>query len=287
MSLSINIDKETCIRCGKCVRICPADIFTQDATDHEIGVQHVSSCIRCGHCVGVCPTFSVIHSDFPAAKVHPINPEELPTPEQMMLLIKSRRSNRAFSKKPVPEEKLDLILEAANRAPTATNAQNVSFTIVTDPEKIHRVIQMTIEIFEEMGKQLSNPLLKPILKRIYPDAYRYLPRMKQLQRNFEAGGDPILRSATALLLIDTPTKSSLGPADANLAYQNASLMAESLGISQFYTGFVCMAIQRDKKNRIAEYLGIKGKIQAGMGLGLPGVKFQNYIDRKDIRVNRL
>jgi len=287
MNISISIDKKTCIRCGKCVRICPASIFTQEGKDNEIGVQNISSCIHCGHCVGVCPTSSVIHSEFPAFKVHPINPEGLPTPDQVMLLIKSRRSNRAFSKKPIPEEKLELILEAAHRAPTGTNAQNISFTLVTDPQKIHKVIELTIQIFLELGKKLSNPFLKPILKRIVPDAYKYLPYLKRLQQEFEEGSDPILRKATALLLIEAPRKSNLGSADANLAYQNASLMAESLGVSQFYTGFLCIALQQDKKNRIPEFLGIKGKVHAGMGLGMPSFKFQNYIDREDIRVNRL
>lgn len=287
MSISISIDTKTCIRCAKCVRICPSDILTQEGEEREIGVQRVSSCIRCGHCVGVCPTSSIIHSEFPDSKVHPINPEELPTPEQVMLLIKSRRSNRAFSKKAVPQDKLELIVEAAHRAPTGTNAQNVSFTLVTDPEKLHKVIELTIEIFLELGKKLSNPFLKPVLKRIVPDAYKYLPYLKSLQREFEEGHDPILRNATALLLIDTPRKSNLGYADGNLAYQNASLMAESLGISQFYTGFLCIALQQDKKNRIPEYLGIKGKVQAGMGMGIPSFKFQNYIDRKDIQLRKL
>ncbi len=286
MNRSISIDKETCIRCGKCARICPSSIYIQDGTEHEIDVQQISPCIECGHCVGVCPTSSVVHSEFPDYKVHPINPEELPTPEQVMLLIKTRRSNRAFSRKPIAEDKLDLILEAAHRAPTGTNAQNVSFTLVTDPQKIHKVVGLTIEIFLELGKKLSNPLLKPILKRIVPDAYKYLPYLKRLQQEFEGGGDPILRKATALLLFEAPKKSNLGSADANLAYQNASLMAESLGVSQFYTGFLCIALQQDRKNRIPEFLGIKGKVHAGMGLGMPSFKFQNYIDRKEIQVNR-
>lgn len=286
MKLSIAIDKETCIRCRKCVRICPAEIFTQEGANGEIGVQHIQSCIHCGHCVGVCPTFSVIHSEFPASKVHPINPEELPTPEQVLLLIRSRRSNRAFSKKAIPADELDMILEAAHRAPTGTNAQNISFTLVTDPQKIRRVLELTVEIFSELGKKLNNPFLKPILKKIVPDAYKYLPFLSKMKEEVEAGEDPILRKATTLLLIEAPKKSNLGYADANLAYQNASLMAESLGVSQFYTGFLCIALQQDKKNRIPEYLGITGKVHAGMGLGMPAFTFENYIDRKEIRVNR-
>ncbi|MDH6357922.1 nitroreductase family protein [Parabacteroides sp. PF5-9] len=287
MSLSIHIDIETCTRCRKCVRICPAEIFIQETPKSDVETQHISSCIHCGHCVGVCPTSSIVHSDFPAEKIHPIHPEKFPTSEQLLLLIKSRRSNRAFSAKPVPAEKLDLILEAAHRAPTGTNAQNVSFTLVTDPEKIQQVIGFTIDIFMELGKKLSNPFLKPILKLIVPDAYAYLPHLEALRRKYEMGQDPILRKATALLLIHTPKKSQLGCQDANLAYQNGSLMAESLGISQFYTGFLCIAMQQDKKNRIPNFLGIEGKVHAGMGLGVPSIHFENYIDRKEIDVRKL
>lgn len=284
---SIRIDSKTCIRCGKCVRVCPSVIFTQETSDREIVLQHTASCLVCGHCVGVCPTSSVLHSDFPPEKVHPIHPEGLPTPEQVMLLIKSRRSNRAFSKNEVPMEKLDLILEAAHRAPTGTNSQTVSFTLVTDPEKIKKVVELTIEVFLELGKKLSNPFIKPILKQIIPDAYKYLPYLDKLKKEYEAGNDPILRKATALLLFHTPRKNRLGCQDANLAYQNGSLMAESLGISQFYTGFLCLAMEQDKKKRIPEFLGIEEKVHAGMGLGIPSFAFRNYIDRKDMEVRKL
>lgn len=287
MSLTINIDKNTCIKCGKCVRVCSANIFTQETPGSEVGTQHEHSCIKCGHCVGVCPTFSVIHSEFPAMKVHPINREELPSPEQTMLLIKSRRSNRAISAKPIPSDYLDQILEAAHRAPTASNMQQVEFTLVTDPKKIQEVIALTIEIFSELGKKLSNPFLKLILKPMIPEAYKYLPYLDRLKKEYEAGNDPILRKATALLLIHTPKESRFGCQDCNLSYQNGSLMAESLGVTQFYTGFLCMALQQDKKNRILNLLGIKGKVHAGMGLGMPSFKFENYMDKKEIQVTKI
>ncbi len=263
-----------------------SNLFT-GTPQSEIGVNHISSCIQCGHCVGVCPTDSVIHSLFPSDKVHPIDRTLMPTPEQVMLLCKSRRSNRAFSKKPVPAEMLDQILEAAHRAPTASNMQQVEFTLVTDPQKIKEVIALTMEILKELGKKLSNPFLKPILRPLIPEAYKYLPYLGRLNKEYEEGNDPILRKATTLLLIHTPKQIRFGSQDSNLAYQNGSLMAESLGVSQFYTGFLCTALQQDKKNRIPKLLGINGKIHAGMGLGMPSFKFENYIDKKDIRVNKI
>lgn len=48
--------------------------------------------------------------------------------------IKGRRSIRKYSDKPVEEEKLLKVLEAARLAPSARNEQNWKFIVVKDPE---------------------------------------------------------------------------------------------------------------------------------------------------------
>jgi len=53
--------------------------------------------------------------------------------------IRARRNVRQFESTPVSKEDLDRILEAARRAPSASNAQNWDFILVTDPEKLQRL----------------------------------------------------------------------------------------------------------------------------------------------------
>lgn len=286
MELQLSIDTKTCTRCGKCVRVCPSLIFAQAKAGDTVEIINKESCIVCGHCVAACPTNSVAHSDFPADKVHPIDYTRLPTPEQMMLLCEARRSNRAFSSKPIPDATLRQILEAAHRAPTASNMQQVEFTLITDPEKLRSIAEFTIGVFDSILKKLQNPILKPLLKSLLPGVYSYVPTFERLKREQAAGKDLILRKATAVILIHTPKSSRFGCEDANLAYQNASLMAESFGVSQFYLGFVLSAIKQ-KQGKLEKALGIDGKIQAGMGLGMPSFRYPNYIDRKEIVVNTI
>lgn len=278
---SIHINEITCTRCGRCVAVCPSHIFQQEKPRNPIDIQHPQNCISCGHCVAACPTESVIHTSFPPEKVHAIDRQMLPTPEQVMALCRARRSNRAFSDKPVPREALEQIIEAAHRAPTASNMQKVSFTVVTDPEMLRRITNLTLDVYGELIRLLENPLLRPILKHVVKQGYRYLPTFHRLVKAQAEGTDLILRGAKALLLIHTPADVRFGKADANLAYENGSLMAESLGVSQFYTGFICSAFDNDRKGRFQKLLGIEGqKLQAGMALGMPAFRFARYIDKK-------
>lgn len=286
MKATIQINKEGCIKCKKCVRVCPAGIFTEDEKSKEITIDFIESCIGCGHCVAACPENAVIHSLFPAGKVHPVDYSQLPTPEQMMLLCKSRRSNRAFSGKPVPEEYLNKILEAAHRAPTGSNVQHVKFLVVTHPDTLRRITEFTMDLFGSVIKKLKNPLLKPLVKLVAPDAIRYIPVFERLQNEYDNGEDGVLRKAVAVIFIYTPANARMGVMDANLAYQNGSLMAECLGVSQFYTGFVLNAAKM-KKGKLEKILGINGEIHAGMALGMPSFRFLNYVDRKDIDVIRM
>jgi nitroreductase/ferredoxin len=285
--IMIKINSTDCTRCYRCVKVCPSNIFSI-AEDKFVQVKNEKRCIGCGHCVAACASNAVIHSDFPTEKIHKIDISKCATPEQTMLLIRKRRSNRTFSSKPIPQEFFAQILEAAHRAPTAKNLQNVEFTVVTDPEKLKFIIEFTLKSYMSQIKIVDNFVLRPIFKKVFPNIYKFVPMFKKMQQIYDEQGKDIgiLRGATAVLLIHAPKSSDFGQEDCQLAYQNASLMAESLGISQFYTGFVIRAVKKHHQ-RLEKILGVNGKIHAGMALGIPQFEYPNYVDRKEIRVTYL
>ena len=277
---TIRVDGVSCIRCGRCVKVCPSQIFVQEKAGGPVALSKPENCIVCGHCVAACPTGSVAHAEFPPAKVHPVDYAAMPTPAQVELLMAARRSNRALSQRPVPQEMLDRIVAAADLAPTATNARQLGYTLVTDPVLLRRMSEYTLGVFGKLADRLSHPLVRPWLSRLLPDVYRYVPVFRKMRREYAGGNDRILRGATAVLLIHAPKESRFGTEDANLAYQNASLMAEALGVSQIYMGFVLTAVRQDRKAKLAAMLGLGDRrICAVMALGMPQFRYPNYIDR--------
>jgi len=284
--MNISIDFQRCIRCGRCVKVCPSLVFEQKTKGADVRVAAPENCIVCGHCVAACPAAAVVHSEFPADKVHPVDRAQLPSPEQLLLLCRARRSNRALTRKPVPQEVIDRILEAAHAAPTASNLQQVGYTVLTGPDDLRFVVEYTLGFCRRMLRLLEMPVLGPVIRRFVKGSDRYRATFHRLLDEYAQGRDRILRGATALVLIHAPAENRFGAIDCQLAYQNGSLMAEALGVSQIYTGFVLTASHADRKSRLARRFGIRGKIQAGMALGMPEFLFPNSIDKRPLDAAR-
>jgi polyferredoxin len=64
-----HVDKELCIKCNKCTKICKMDIVPYKK-------QNVLECIRCGHCKKVCPC-KVITTGFNVKKTSNINEDKI------------------------------------------------------------------------------------------------------------------------------------------------------------------------------------------------------------------
>jgi nitroreductase len=56
--------------------------------------------------------------------------------------IRARRNVRAYEDRPIPEEDLDRILEAARRSPSSTNQQAWDFVVVTERERLQELAEV-------------------------------------------------------------------------------------------------------------------------------------------------
>jgi len=267
------------MRCGRCARVCPSAVYTQEKGEVPV-VRKAKNCIQCGHCVDVCEAFAILHSDFPAEHVHRVQKELIPSPESLMELMKSRRSNRTITPAPIPIESLSDIIEAAYMAPTAENSRKVVVTVLQG-EDIQAVEDATMKFFLRLAGILMSPVLRPLTKMFQRDLYNEAAELYRFERKWREGKRPCTCNGTALLAFCAPKGYDFGWQDCNLAYQNASLMAEAHGVSQIYMGLVQMAFKnmgRKKTERLL-HLPKNHKLYALMALGMPAFYYPNYSDK--------
>ncbi|MBO7067663.1 MAG: nitroreductase family protein [Bacteroidaceae bacterium] len=275
----ISIDPNDCKRCGRCARVCPAAVYTHEKGEIPV-IAKPKHCIQCGHCTDVCEANAILHPDFPTENIHKVQRELIPSPQSLMELMKSRRSNRTITPAPIPTEALSDIVEAAYTAPTAENSRKVVVTVLQG-EDIQAVEDATMRFFLRLAGILMSPLMRPLTKLFLRNLYNEAAELYRFERKWRKGKRPCTCNGTALVAFSTPRSYDFGWQDCNLAYQNASLMAEAHGISQIYMGLVqtaCKFIGRKKTARLL-HLPKNHKLYALMALGMPAFYYPNYSDK--------
>ena len=133
--VSTVIDPELCVGCGLCVRVCPTGtISMQDGKAAVTG----NWSLNCGHCAAVCPVEAIrvtslddTLTDFISfeapAQWQP--PGEFDT-GKLVNLMASRRSCRNYRDEPVDRSLLEDLVKIGVTAPSGTNSQLWTFTIL-------------------------------------------------------------------------------------------------------------------------------------------------------------
>lgn len=284
----ITVNPDLCKRDGICVLSCPAQVFVQMEKDSLPEVAYEEHCIACGHCVALCPHGAISHADFPPGSVHSLRQEMIPSSEQLLEILRSRRSARVFKDQPVERELIEKVIEGARLAPSAHNTQSTEFIVVQDPAVLKQISQLTADYLGKIIKLLRNPLSRAFLRLVEGEkvkgAIYALSGFERLIRAHRQGKDRILRHASALILFHADQRVVFAEANANLALQNATLIAQALGLASFWTGYVVSTCNRDR--RIPRLLSLPEghKVYGGLALGYPQFPFRNWMERRPSQV---
>ena len=287
---SININPDKCIRDGLCTALC-RKVFSRDGEDAVPVAARPEFCNSCGHCVLICPVGAITHENCPPERIHTVNPGLLPSYENMKEAIVSRRSIRTFQDKPVERTVMEAIIDGARHAPTAKNTQSTRYIVVRDKKLLGEIAAATALWLEGVSKKLRNPawgLLYALKTREgRAETKRRVGQFMRIAEEMQAGRDAVLFDAPALVLFYTERGVTLAEANTNLAVQNATLIAASLGLGSFYTGYVVMACRHDKTIPRLLRLPAGCTIYGGLALGYPKITFSRWIERNKAEVDWL
>ncbi|MHA1651138.1 MAG: nitroreductase family protein [Candidatus Helarchaeota archaeon] len=287
----LGINSEKCINCGQCIADCPQKLYSEvDETNQIIFEDPYNICILCGHCLAICPTNAIIAEEiedlyeFEEAK----DPSKLLNYENLMKLLRARRSIRRFQDKPIPREQIEMILQAMRYAPSASNKQSWNYIVLTNREKIKIFADKVMELYYLLRKVLK---LKFLLRFFVRGETRRLlldPGTKiAIERTIadhKAGKDVMFYNAPCVIVLHSLQYGNMAGADAGIALTHGMLAAQSLGIGTCWIGLAQEAVFRKKKLR--KWLGIpKGRNCFGvLALGFPDVKYYRAPPRNKLQV---
>lgn len=98
----IEIDKNKCTHCGLCINDCVTKCLASGDDDIPKMIKP-SSCISCQHCLSVCPASAISFNGIIPDECEDANKTKI-KPEEILSLIKNRRSIRQFSDEEISED---------------------------------------------------------------------------------------------------------------------------------------------------------------------------------------
>lgn len=249
----VTIDESLCVGCGLCRDDC---VTGRIQMENGKAVLTPEICIKCGHCQAICPENAISLSGYDEAPL-PITPDMHVDADALTGQLKARRSVRRFTSREIAPELIERIIEAGRYTPTGSNRQNVSYT----------VIQKNIEAYEKAGTKVLR-----VVKRV-------MDVFSRRYRNLAVDDHFLFKNATAVIVIKAPSV-----VDGCLAASSMEMMAQSLGLGVFYSGFFTIVTRYSAG--IRKRLGVrKGeRVATTLVLGHPAVRYQRTAQREPANV---
>jgi nitroreductase/NAD-dependent dihydropyrimidine dehydrogenase PreA subunit len=282
------IDQELCNGCGLCLTVCPSG--TLSLVDGKARVTGDRS-LGCGHCQAICPTGAARVIGLEEPEFASFTPDRawLPPgqgdPAQLARLLLSRRSCRNYQERPVPRELLADLVRLGQAAPSGTNSQLWTFTILPERAAVLDLGQAVGQFFADLNRLAAKTWLRQGLRLLgRPQLYNYhrdhLQSVAQALEEWRLSGrERLFHGAPAAILVGSRPGGSCPAEDALLASQNILLAAHVLGLGTCLVGFVVEAFKRRPALKARLGLDPRETVHAVIALGYPAERYARQAGR--------
>jgi len=287
----VEIDLNRCTGCGICIKVCPRQALS---LVNGKAAKNENDSFACGHCEAACPQHAiripVLSDEMGTYQTFTADGRWLPfgkfNTADLQRLMASRRSCRNYTDQPVDRPTLEDLVKIGVTAPSGTNSQKWTFTIVPSRKGVVAFARSIGDYFRALNAQAANPVLRTSLKLIGKSElaayYRnhYETVRKALEEWEQDGKDRLFHGATAAIIVGSKPGASCPGEDALLASQNILLAAHSMGLGSCLIGFAVAAMKNDPA--IQRSLGIPANetIYSAIALGHPDETYHSVIRRK-------
>ena len=262
----VGINHDKCSVCKRCITDCTRGLFKVDSSGKVVRLaDEMNRCNFCGKCVAICKENAILWEgnweddveSYPGVEDY----KENVSYENLMQLLKAKRSLRQYKAKEIPQEVLKKVFEAMRYASSADNRRAWKFSVVSDPSIIKTLSQESIKI-------------------VYP--YIGFPSAEAALKYFESiDKDPIFHKAPAVIFLTTTRNASMPQVDAGIILTYGQLAAHTLGLATCWIG---MAHGLGMNKEMMKVIGLEGQIQGVLTIGYPAVRYLHTPPRAPLDV---
>ncbi|MCK4407104.1 MAG: nitroreductase family protein [Bacteroidales bacterium] len=293
----VSINQDLCKACGVCGHVCPRHIPVTIENDNKkitmISPERIDLCMECGHCVALCPHGAIEVESLNEEKFTPVKALDIDE-DQLLLLMKQRRSIRNYKDKPVPSQIINRIIDAAHSAPTGSGRSTTGVIVIDNPKKLATFSELIYEMYEGLEKNLKNPIARFMIKQkkgkkilrtlqdfVMPGMHWYIRWYREGESN------EVLRDCPALMLFHSPINEPVGAENCLIAAFHAIMMAQVMGIGTCFNDIIPPACNRVPEIRKLLGLPDDHEIYASITMGYAKYKFNRIAPRKLVEVRYL
>ena len=244
----ILLDQSHCVQCGQCTLVCPTHIFQRKISNgHPFCIEDAEKlCMGCYHCVAACPVGALTVDNIGRDDCLTYEKNVALRFEHIAHLVRTRRSIRRYSDKPVKDQVIEQLFEVVRWAPTAKNGLPVKWVIVNSAEKV---------------RELAGLVMDHCIKEH--------PKTERMVEDWNKGGDPVFRGAPCIIGAYTDDSAPWAPIDTAIAVETLDLCAAAMRLGTCWAGIFVRAAQSPKKPVFNKWLGLSetDTIHGGLMLG--------------------
>jgi nitroreductase/NAD-dependent dihydropyrimidine dehydrogenase PreA subunit len=266
------VDKPKCNGDGRCIEICPINILRMNEKERvpEFIPGGGDICINCGHCFAFCPTAAIKLSTMDIKDSIPLDQSKLPSPGQVELFLKGRRSVRTYKDEPVEKGVIEKLLDTARYAPSGINRQPVKWLVIAGKE---RVQGLTDNVAKWMEGLLN-------AKSLLAESMRF----DRLVESWKKGKDMICRNAPCVIIAYGLKDDPLVPQSCTISAAYLELASFGFGLGACWAGYVQMAV--NMSDDVRKFAGLSARAAAGaaMMVGYPKYRYKRIPARDSAKI---